>query len=369
MNKTRTALGAKTLAGAYYTSADVWQQEWERIFTRHWLYVGRSAQIGVPGAYVLVEVGEESLILVRDRDGVARGFYNVCRHRGTHLCAQSPGQFAHSIQCPYHAWTYDLAGSLIGAPNMHEVAGFQKVDYPLIPVSVAEWEGCLFVNLNREAPLLTQALAPIWDKFTAWRLAELQAVQETVYEVAANWKLIFQNYSECYHCPTLHPVLNRLTPYRNAGNDLEEGPILGGPMTLSEGVGSMTISGQRCAPPLGDVGGADLGRVHYYTLFPSVFLSLHPDYVLIHRLQPLAVNRTRVHCQWLFHPAAQVQPDFDPGDAVAFWDMTNRQDWEVCEMSQQGVSSRAYTPGPYAELESMIAAFDRAYLRALENPQ
>lgn len=368
MDKRRTAQGAKTLAGGYYTSAEVWRREWERIFARHWLYVGRSAQMDAPGAYVLVEVGEESLILTRDEAGVARGFYNVCRHRGTRLCAQSPGQFSHSIQCPYHAWTYDLAGSLIGAPNMHEVADFRKADYPLVPVAVAEWEGNLFLNLATDAPPLTQALAPIWDKFAAWRLADLRVARETVYEVAANWKLIFQNYSECYHCPTLHPVLNRLTPYRNAGNDLEEGAILGGPMTLSDGVTSMTLSGQRCAPPLGDVRGADLGRVYYYTLFPGMFLSLHPDYVLIHRLQPLAVDRTRVICQWLFHPDALARPDFDPEGAVAFWDMTNRQDWEVCELSQQGVSSRAYTPGPYAELESMIAAFDRAYLHALQLP-
>ena len=365
MNGTRTALGAKTLAGAYYTSADVWRQEWERIFSRNWLYVGRAAQIDAAGSYFLTEVGEESLIVLRNGQGEARGFYNVCRHRGTRLCAESAGQLAHTIQCPYHAWTYDLSGSLIGAPNMHELPNFRKEDYPLAAAAAAEWEGCLFVNLDAGGPPLSQALAPIWHKFHAWRLAELVVAQETTYEVGANWKLIFQNYSECYHCPTLHPALNRLTPYRNAGNDLEEGPILGGPMLLSDGVGSMTLSGQRCAPPLGDVGGADLGRVYYYTLFPSMFLSLHPDYVLIHRLQPLAVDHTRVICQWLFHPTALAQPGFDPSEAVAFWDMTNRQDWRVCELSQQGVSSRAYTPGPYAELESMIAAFDRAYLHAL----
>lgn len=360
MNETRTARGAKTLAGAYYTSVDVWQQEQERIFSRNWLYVGRAS-----GSVTLVELCGESVIMAWDGEGIVRGFYNVCRHRGTRLCAEPPAQSLHAIQCPYHAWTYDLAGNLIGAPNMHEVAGFRKEDYPLHPVAVAEWAGCLFVNLDPAAPPLSQALAPIWGKFGAWQLAELVVAQEATYEVAANWKLIFQNYSECYHCPTLHPALNRLTPYRNAGNDLEEGPILGGPMRLSDGVGSMTLSGQRCAPPLGQVSGADLGCVYYYTLFPSMFLSLHPDYVLIHRLQPLAVDHTRVVCQWLFHPTALAQPGFDAGEAVAFWDMTNRQDWRVCELSQQGVSSRAYTPGPYAELESMIAAFDRAYLRAL----
>jgi Rieske 2Fe-2S family protein len=148
-------------------------------------------------------------------------------------------------------------------------------------------------------------------------------------------------------------------------NDLEEGPFLGGPMRMALEGGSMTMSGQRCAAPLGDVCGEDLNRVYYYVLFPNFLLSLHPDYVLIHRLERLAVDKTRIICEWLFHPGAMAQPGFDPAGAIEFWNMTNLQDWHVCELSQKGVSSRAYAPGPYAELESMIAAFDRQYLRVM----
>ena len=121
----------------------------------------------------------------------------------------------------------------------------------------------------------------------------------------------------------------------------------------------------RCAAPLGGVSGDDLDLVYYYTLFPNLFLSLHPDYVLIHRGIPQAFDRTRILCDWYFHPDAIVLDDFDPQPAIEFWDMTNREDWNLCTISQQGISSRAYSPGPYSNLESQLAAFDREYLRAL----
>jgi Rieske 2Fe-2S family protein len=146
---------------------------------------------------------------------------------------------------------------------------------------------------------------------------------------------------------------------------LEEGPYLGGPMRLAQDGGSMTMTGRTCAPTLGSVAGEDLNQIYYYTIFPNMLLSLHPDYVLVHRIERLAVDHTRVVCQWLFHPDAMAAPDFDPSGAVEFWNMTNQQDWHVSELSQQGVASRAYRPGPYSDLESMIAAWDREYLRAL----
>jgi len=178
--------------------------------------------------------------------------------------------------------------------------------------------------------------------------------------------LIFQNYSECYHCPSLHPVLNKLTPFRNSSNNLEEGPFLGGPMRMSIDGGSMTMSGQTCALSLGDLSGEALNCVQYYTLYPNMLLSLLPDYVLIHRIERLAPDRSRVICDWLFHPAATAAPDFDPSGAIEFWSMTNEQDWGVSELSQKGISSQAYTPGPYSELESMIAAWDREYLSSID---
>ncbi|HSH04874.1 MAG TPA: aromatic ring-hydroxylating dioxygenase subunit alpha [Anaerolineae bacterium] len=364
--KSRTAQGAKMLAGRYYTDEAILKKEQARIFERSWLYVERVQAIPI-GGYVLREVMGENLLLMRDTEGEVRVFYNVCRHRGARVCREEGGEIGAGVRCSYHAWTYGADGRLLGAPNMHEVAGFRREDYGLVGVATAVWEGFVFINFADEPQPFREAYAPLWDKFKAWELPSLVSVHQTVYEVKANWKLLFQNYSECYHCPTVHPVLNKLTPYRDSYNDLEEGPFLGGPMLMAGGAGSsMTMSGRLCALPLAGVAGEQLGLVYYYTLMPRMFLSLHPDYVLVHRGEVLGVDRTRVVCEWLFAPEAVAEADFDPSGAIEFWDMTNRQDWELCEISQAGVGSRGYRPGPYAELESQLAAFDREYLRIME---
>lgn len=360
----RKAGGAMTLSGKYYTSALVYSQERERIFGKRWLCIGRNDALTTPGSYALHEIAGESVIVLRDHDGALRAFYNVCRHRGTQLCTKPAGRLTQTIQCPYHAWTYGLDGTLFGAPNMNDVPGFDKGAYGLHSVAVAEWEGFVFATLAPEPQPFIEAYAPLLDKFPQWRLSELRVVERIVYDVQANWKLLFQNYNECYHCPTLHPALNELTPYSGAWNDLEEGPILGGPMVLS--AESMTMTGRVCATPFADLSAEERGLVFYYTVFPTLFLSLHPDYVLVHRIEPQAPNATRIICEWLFHPDEIAKPGFDPSGAVEFWNMTNEQDWHVCELSQRGVASRAYTPGPYSNLESVLAAFDREYLRALE---
>ena len=361
----RTASGARTLPQVYYTSEAIYQREMERIFACRWLYAGHVTQLPEPGDFFLFEADKESLIILRDRQDRVRAFFNVCRHRGARLCSAASGHFASAVQCPYHAWTYGLDGSLIGAPIMVEVEGFAKDDFPLHPVDVKVWEGLIFVNLAPEPVSFAAAFAPLIGKFSQWHIGELKSVHRTVYDVEANWKLLFQNYSECYHCPGVHPTLNQLTPFRNSINDIDEGPFLGGPMQMAQAGGSMTMSGARCAAPLGEVAGDDLDFIYYYTIFPNLFLSLHPDYVLIHRGEPSAVDHTRIICEWFFHPDAIALKDFDPAPAVEFWDMTNRQDWHLCTLSQQGISSRAYSPGPYSDLESQLAAFDREYLQAL----
>lgn len=365
MKPSRTAGNAKTLPRQYYTNYEIYKSETERIFFNHWLYAGRESQLPEKGSFFLFEIDNESIILLRDQHGGLQAFYNVCRHRGTRICNEATGQFSKTIQCPYHAWTYALDGQLIGAPNMHEVQSFDKADYPLHPVALATWEGCIFINLAPKPEPFEQAFAPLIGKFTQWRMQELLTVHRIEYDIKANWKLVFQNYSECYHCPNLHPVLNRLTPYRNSANDLLEGPFLGGPMQLSPGNQSMTVTGRACALPLNEAGNENQTLIYYYTIFPNLLLSLFPDYVLLHRLDRQSPSQTRIICDWLFHSDAIAQPDFDPSGAVELWNMTNLQDWQVSEFSQQGISSRAYTPGLYAELESMIAAWDRQYLQVM----
>jgi Rieske 2Fe-2S family protein len=245
---------------------------------------------------------------------------------------------------------------------MTQIENFDKAQYSLHAAQLALWEGFVFVNLSSTPEPFESTFAPLLGKFTHWNLTKLKPARRIEYDVAANWKLIFQNYSECYHCPTVHPLLAKLTPYDAAENDLHEGPFLGGFMPIPS-AGSVTMSGKTCALPVGDIDAADHHRVFYYSIFPNMLLSLHPDYAMAHTVWPQSPDRVHIYCDWLFHPEAFNQPDFNPNDAIDFWDMTNKQDWHVCELSQQGVSSRMYQPGPYSPRESIPAAFDREYLK------
>ncbi len=355
--------GAKTLPQHYFVSPEIFEEEQEKIFSRQWVLAGHQSQIGEAGNYFTADIAGESLIVVRDKGGQIRGFFNVCRHRGSRLIENRNGQ-SQGIQCPYHAWTYALDGRLLGAPQMDDVPGFDKTNYSLHAVNLAVWEGFIFVNLMDSPNSLKQWFAPLAGKFSRWNLSALQSAKRVEYEVRANWKLIFQNYSECYHCAGVHPELSKISPHDSAENDLTEGPFLGGFMRINKNK-SLTMSGNACSVPVGHFGDDDSHLVFYYSIFPNMLLSLHPDYVMVHQLRPQSPERTLILCDWLFHPEAFGSEDFKPDDATEFWDMVNRQDWHVCQLSQQGISSRAYQPGPYSARESILAAWDRYYLRQL----
>jgi Rieske 2Fe-2S family protein len=382
--------GAKSLPQRYFISPEVFAQEKERIFSRQWVLVGHQSAIAQYGDYFISQVANESLIVVRDKRGEVRGFYNVCRHRGSRLIESRNGQLSAGIQCPYHAWTYALDGRLLGAPHMDDVPDFNKADYSLHPVNVAIWEGFIFLNLADSPASLEKWFAPLAGKFSRWKSPTLRSAKRIEYDVRANWKLIFENYSECYHCLGVHPELSKISPYDSAENDLTEGPFLGGFMRIVK-ERSLTMSGNACALGIADSSRArdrapahnrnpsqkneddydhehehdGKNRVFYYSIFPNMLLSLHPEYVMVHQLRPQSPDRTLIVCDWLFHPDAFSRKDFNPQDAIEFWDMTNKQDWHVCELSQQGISSRAYEPGPYSARESIPAAWDREYLRHL----
>jgi glycine betaine catabolism A len=368
----------KTLPQRYFVSPEIFAEEQKSIFSKEWLLVGHQSQIPKPGDYFLATITGESVIVTRDQKSQVRGFYNVCRHRGTRLKEDACGH-ASAIQCPYHAWTYGLDGRLVGAPHMDEVPGFEKADYPLRQVNLGVWEGFILVNLaDGEARLRSEAtarqrsgdfislerwFAPLNGKFLHWNMSILQPAKRIEYDVRANWKLMFENYSECYHCPGVHPQLQKVSPYDSAENDLREGPFLGGFMKINPGK-SLTMSGNACAAFVGKI--ENLQQVFYYSIFPNMLLSLHPEYVMVHQLWPQSPERTLIVCDWLFHPDAFQRKDFNPQDAIEFWDMTNKQDWHVCELSQQGISSRAYEPGPYSSREKIPAAWDEYYLRIMK---
>src|SRR5258708_38188654 len=228
---------------------------------------------------------------------------------------------------------------------MDQVAGFDKADYSLHAVNLALWGGFIFVSLAESPAPLEEWFAPLAGKFSHWNLPMLRSAKRIDYDVQANWKLIFENYSECYHCPGVHPALSKLSPYDSAENDLTEGPFLGGFMRIIKG-NSLTMSGKSCALPVGDF--RDFHRVFYYSIFPSMLLSLHPDYAMLHQLRPLSPERTLIFCDRFSHPEGFERKDFKPEDAIEFWDMTNKQGGRRADLRQPRPASRASEPRPPA---------------------
>ena len=362
--QSRSSQGASGLPREYVTCQEIFDAETRRIFSRNWICFDHISHLSSECAIPFL-VGDNQLIVVGDGSGSFRAFRNFCRHRGSLLVSEKNcKEIGKRIQCPYHAWTYDRHGRLVAAPNMEGVKSFDKDEFGLVEVPCQLYGGFVWICLNPQQTI-DDFLAPIVHQFDSYELNQLTVAHEIVYEVNANWKLIFQNYSECYHCPSVHPILNRLTPYKDSSNDVETGPILGGPMQLAVDCETMSMDGRAVSKKFKMLNNEQMRSVNYFTIFPTIFLSTHPDYVLVHRLERLAVNKTRVVCQFLFQDDTAAKEEFDPSQAFEFWDMTNKQDWEVCELSQEGMNDPAFTPGPYSNLESMVAAFDRYYLSVM----
>ena len=357
--------GAHTLERNYYVNPEILQKEYENLFLNKWICAGRSLNLAENGQYKVINIDTESVIVLRDQNGDLKAHFNVCRHRGTRICKNESGQFSKSIQCGYHGWTYDLKGKLTGAPHMDAVDGFKKDDYPLHAVALAEWEGFIFINLSDEPEDFYSIFSPIKDRFSPWNISDLVVKETKNYQVKGNWKLVIQNYCECYHCPILHPELAAIHNYMGGRNDLHEGPFLGGYMDFNDDKNSITASGKLCCPPLDGVTDKNLNRVYYYAISPNMLLSLHPEYVMYHTVWPDGVDKCKVICSWLFTKDVVESGKYNTQDAIDFWDMTNKQDWYISELSQLGIQSKKYSPAPYSGQESLLAAYDKYYLSEL----
>jgi len=351
---------ATTLPGRYYHDPAIHREEVRRIFREMWLCAGRADDIARPGDFLTRTIGTESFVLVRDAGGQAHAFHNVCRHRGARIVDRERGGGLTSFQCPYHSWTYDLDGTLRGAPHMEEVRGFDRAQYPLRRVRVATWSGFLFVTLSAATPPLDAHLGAMANYFERYRMDTLRCGHRIRYSVASNWKILCENYSECYHCFLVHPQLNRVSHYRSGQIELINNATVGGYMELREPeFNTMSGSGRTGRRPFAAIAAEDHRRIHYYIVHPNLFLSLHPDYVMTHTLWPDGPDRTAIECEFLFDAEEMARPGFDPSDAVAFWDDTNRQDWSVCERTHLGTASSSYDRGRLSRLEWMTHIFDK----------
>jgi Rieske 2Fe-2S family protein len=289
---------------------------------------------------------------------VLRAFYNVCRHRGATLVEEPCGQLVR-FQCPYHAWIYDLQGNLRPPRHMDQVENFDPAEWGLVPARLATWQGYVFVDLSGEAPELLDHLGDLPGQLDRYDLGGLRRSRRIDYDVAANWKALIENYEECYHCPGVHPQLNKITPYDLGAYLTGEGPWMGSWMEVVGDFETLSTDGRMHGrPPIAGTREIDHKRVYYFVVWPNLLLSIHPDYLMTHWVWPVEPGRTTVVCEWAFDPRTMARPDFDPSDAVEFWDLTNRQDWHVCELQQVGTRSRAYTPGRYSGIESSVHGFD-----------
>jgi glycine betaine catabolism A len=348
------------LPAVAYTSEEVLAWELRHVFAGTWTCLGRLDELLPQGEDPVrqraVMVGDVAALLVRDESAAAvRMFANTCRHRGHELLPGEGRSAARSVVCPYHAWSYRLDGSLQAAPGFRDQAGFDPSAHGLVELPVAVWAGWVFGHGrgsvgDPDVVPFDEHLGEMRGVVEPYGPERLRLADRHTYEVAANWKVVAENYHECYHCPLIHPELCQVTPPSSGDNYDLPGSWVGGSMLLREGMATMSLTGESAGAP---IPGVPADTVEYVHLLPNLLVSAHPDYVMTHRLVPLAPDRTWIECSWLMPEVDGGVPD--PSYAVEFWDLTNRQDWAACESVQRGLASPHFRPGPFAPDEDAVA--------------
>lgn len=356
---------ALTPPGWVFHDEALFQRELREIFSKQWLCVGHRSRLQARGDYLVRSYGSESVLVVRSEDDGLKAFHNVCRHRGTRLVNTSEGQ-SRRFTCAYHGWSYKNDGCLAAAPGMDERPDFKLEDYPLAKLQITEWNGFLFINADQNAPP-PESFWPEFPDLSRLNLGSLERVARHDYTAETNWKLVAENYNECYHCAIAHPQLHRVSAERGiTGYDDHSGKnFTGGPMALREGLNTMTHSGVTTRNPLPGTLDKERDLIFYFCLYPNFFLSIAPDYVLTHYLWPKSPSSLYLESEWYCHPDQISAEGFDASDAVEFWDTTNQQDWKLCETAFKGLGSSAHKPGPYHPWESSVHDFDRWYVRTM----
>ena len=357
------------LPAHFYFDRAQYDRELNRIWYRNWIYVGRSEDLQQPRAFRTFEIGDQRVLLVRDDADVLHGYYNTCRHRGSALCREAHGQFrTASIVCPYHAWVYDLHGKLLRTSSKSHAQGFDVEDFPLYRISVQEWCGCVFVALSADPAPLQQNFDLPLTRLDHWSLGELRRGHLFTKTMQCNWKIFWENYNECLHCPGVHRQLSQLVPifgrglleerddpeWRNhTGSD--DPKFKGG---LRSGAATWSLNGLGVGPPLPGLTAEDRQAAHVYlTSYPSVFIVGHPDYVRLVRLRPLGPEQTEMCVEYLFAPQTLADPRFDLNNAVKFADRVMTEDAQVCELNQLGMRALPHRGGVLMPEEYAVLQF------------
>ncbi len=341
-----------TLGGHTYVDPAYFEREQEKIFEEMWICAIRSDDIPLAGDFRTVQVGRESVLISRNRKGGIRAFFNVCRHRGALVCTEAAGTVKRNFQCPYHAWTYDLDGKLIAAPNLINMPDIDRTEYGLRGVHVREWLGYVWVCVADEPPSFEESVQGEvrerlgeLGKIDSYGTEKLALGRRITYDVRANWKLIVENFMECYHCATIHPELTEVLPEFADGYAAQT--YVGHGAEFGAEIEGFTVDGSAGFDALGGVGEDQDRRYYAITIRPTVFVNLVPDHVIIHRMFPMAVDRTVVECDWLYAPGVVADPANTEtmNRSVELFHRVNEQDFDACERCQPAMSSRMYRNG------------------------
>jgi Rieske 2Fe-2S family protein len=379
----------RALDAEFYRSSEIYEHDIERVFMRSWLYVGHTSEIPEPGDYLLLEVAQESAIIVRDEEGRVRALVNVCRHRGSRVCVAPRGRVK-TLVCRYHGWTYGLDGSLRSRRQMPE--GFDPTRWGLKAIPVEVFHGLIFVNFSVEPVDFRGAAGALDHCLRPFHLERCKVAARRNYPVDANWKLALENFMECYHCAPAHPEYARihslkapaaesealrqemLARSRRCGmqtddvvvavTDLAELHAFHRRHALYPGYLTGTEDGKAAAPLLGEVTGYDGGAADV-TIGALNQMLIYPDHAVVYRFAARAPQRCDMEIAWLVRSDAEEGRDYDLARLTWLWDVTSIADKRIIDLNQQGVNSRFYEPGPYSEMERWAHQLSRWYLGSL----
>ena len=377
----------------FYTDPEIYQLELDRIVTRNWILAGHASQIPDAGDYLVFKLANESAIIVRGKDGKIRAFANICRHRGSLVCLENRGN-KRKFECPYHGWTYDLDGKLIGARSMRE--DFNKEAYGLHPVSLSLLSGLIFVCFCDDPPSIEGAQRDLAEPMAMFDFENLKVAASKTYPIAANWKLAIENYQECYHCATAHPEYAKM---HTLMLDPQKRDRIQGPMrqrmaacglkdiehdfidtyaksgeqgygysrtALFEGYKTGSRDGEPLAPLLGELKEYD-GGASDFTLGPFTFFLAYSDHVVGYVFSPVDHKNCQCKIHWFVRKDAVEGKDYDRDELMWLWDVTTHADEKIIVNNWNGVNSRYYRPGPFSGMERMERRYIEWILQELSN--
>ena len=373
MSNTRSAAPLQqlmpTLPSSWYYEPAHYRRELEAFHYQSWLYACRSEALPAAGDFITVTIGDQNLLLVRDAAGHVNAFHNTCRHRGSILCDAERGHLrGERIACPYHAWTYSLEGELLHTPFRLPSDDFDPANFPLYRVGAGEWGGFVFVNLGaRDDSGLADALGDMPVRFHNWRLQDLRVGHRISIELECNWKVFWENFQECYHCPSVHPELCQvvpiygrgiLSPSDDPGWRPRSGEAPGAEPRLAAGAVTWSMDGRTPMPSIEGLAPAEQQAGHTFgVMVPGYYVVAHLDYARAARLLPRGPERTELALEWLFPEATLARPDFDVERAVEFGRLVVEQDGRACELNQRGLRSRRHQQGVLVPQEYYVREF------------